>query len=320
MSSGDGESTNDPAPGDAYQPKGRAWRRPGAKGAEKKSPYAVDPDRRWPTGAKKGASTSSPPHAGAGSTPSAVTAPRPGISRELAKFAIVIAVVAAVIGIAVSQGKSINSGEAPTLIGTAATSPDLAYSGPPPGAAVKASFDQAYGTFEPVTWSGEGNETVRFPDGVRNGLLLLDSEDSWAPWEAFDEDGKEVDSGSGLGGADSADLLISDDDTLVRELHLETEGPWTLELWPISSLPALPTTGGSNDSHHEQCYLYGGPGGKAEMSYRGDSYVSFEQRTQVRTNRLLSVAGEVEATRPVDPGPSMICIDAYDGTWTFTAP
>lgn len=172
-----------------------------------------------------------------------------------------------------------------------------------------------------MAWSGRDEERLDLPEGVRHGVLVYRGPLKFVNWSPFNSDGARVIAAI-IGPQEPGSLaLLMAEPANAEHLDFDVTGDWTLELWPLSSLPALPPSGQATSSAYvdTQCYLYGGAGGPTELAYQGEGVVQVDQHSVGGTTRLLeTMAGDVTATRTMDPGPSVVCLTLREGKWQIT--
>lgn len=172
--------------------------------------------------------------------------------------------------------------------------------------------DSTYGSFEPATTSGSGEEVVALPEGATSAYVTIEDVSgeglrSYGVDEAGEMTGSQIVSlpeggtGSGVIGVDD-----SDDST---GIEVNATGDWEVTVAPISSAPALPDSGTSPGA-----FLYEGPGGEATLSHDGESNFIVLQYGGSSPNLITNEIGTYEGTNPLDPGPSLVTV-AADGSW-----
>ncbi len=172
--------------------------------------------------------------------------------------------------------------------------------------------DSTYGTFEPVTASGSGEDVVELPDGVSAAYVTVEDVSgegvrTYGVDEAGDVTGAGVVSldaggtGNGVVGVESYEDPAG--------IEVSARGDWEMTIAPISTAPALPDSGSGPGA-----FLYEGPGGEATLSHDGESNFIGLQYGDSSSNLLVNEIGAYEGTGTLEPGPSLVTI-AADGSW-----
>jgi TM2 domain-containing membrane protein YozV len=174
--------------------------------------------------------------------------------------------------------------------------------------------ESTFGTFDPVTVDGSGDEIVPMPDGIDAAIVTIEVKGDRARATAVD-DAEEI-AGSMYLSGQSGDTLQSDvgidDYRETAGIDVSGSGDWTLTFAPISSAPALPESGSDSG-----IFLYDGDGGPVTFDYVGDSNFIVHQLgdggTDLLANEIDSWSGDAEMV----PGPSIVRVQA-SGDWTIT--
>ncbi|TQL47156.1 TM2 domain-containing protein [Homoserinimonas aerilata] len=178
--------------------------------------------------------------------------------------------------------------------------------------------DEAFGTFEPITQSGAGDNLVTLPEGATIGIVTAT------------HDGARnfiinvLDAANGPTG----DLLINTIgpysgvtafgfNTLSEgtTLEINADGNWSITISPISAAPALAASGVG-----DAVYLFDGSSGKLTASHAGSRnfIVAEETGKAFSPGLLINDIGTYSGTVPLSSGPSVISVKA-DGGWTMLA-
>ncbi|MBK8731231.1 MAG: hypothetical protein IPM00_18695 [Tetrasphaera sp.] len=297
----------------AYRRKIRTYRQPSVRGADPDEGVATQRGRERGTKSQTKAPARTPAK-GAPQEPSE----RSRVRQRNWLIAALLAVALMGGGLLVKT-QLVDAPLEPTTIATSDGGPQPAI-GPTAPRELRSRVDQTFGTFDAVTWSGSGNQTLTVPEAI-TGAVVRTRGTPGTTWEAFNSDDERVDY-TWSSSDDSKDVLISRRGP-VAALKVEADDAeaWTLELWPLSVLPELPAEGGvGDDSRSPQCFLYGGAGGRAELSYEGEDYASFDEYTMSDKTSLLGEIGTIVATRALRPGPSVLCVEVHAGRWRISAP
>lgn len=173
---------------------------------------------------------------------------------------------------------------------------------------------EGYGTFDMFTQSGAGDAVVALPSGVVYGALhathqgtanfaitVLDAGNN--PAELLVNTIGSYDGTTGLG------LTAYAEPT---QLQITADGPWTLDVAPVATAPALPAGG-----HGDGVFLYDGPAATLALTHAGEmNFVVVEQTGELFEMGLLAnEIGAYSGSVPLSAGPSVVTITA-DGDWT----
>jgi TM2 domain-containing membrane protein YozV len=176
--------------------------------------------------------------------------------------------------------------------------------------------DDAFGTFAPVTENGSGDDIVTLPAGATAGIVTATHSGS----RNFSLSILDASNAS------TGELLVNTigdySGTTVYGLHafgqgttikVTADGDWTLALRPISSAPALASSGVG-----DAVYLYDGDAAKLAASHDGErNFVVMEETGEAfNMGLLVNEIGAYSGTVPLSSGPSVISVQA-DGNWTL---
>jgi hypothetical protein len=177
-------------------------------------------------------------------------------------------------------------------------------------------IESEFGTFTAKTYKGNGDTVVSLPNGAASGIVTatysgrdffsvttLDS--SYDSSEYLMYSFGEKYSGSMAYG-------LNDYNERSVRLQIESDGPWTIKVSPISSAKTMPKSGAG-----DQVYLYTGSAGRLSLTHSGKEWFEVTQYTNdIYGERYLAYAGgPYKGTVPIYSGPSVIEIQA-DGQWT----
>jgi len=185
---------------------------------------------------------------------------------------------------------------------------------------VVAWADDKYGTFEATSQTGTGDSVIALPTDAAAGLvrashqgaanfsvqvldaqnqptldLLVNTIGAYTGITAF---GLNAD----LGGAPGVALQITAD------------GPWTIDVGPISYSTELPAAGAGDD-----VFLYSGGATNVAFTFDGPGNFTVVERTDggIGMGLLVNEIGAYTGTVPVSAGPSVIQVSS-GGTWAAT--
>ncbi|EPR75868.1 hypothetical protein ADILRU_1828 [Leifsonia rubra CMS 76R] len=178
--------------------------------------------------------------------------------------------------------------------------------------------DDTYGTFDTTTQSGAGDNLITLPEGASAGIVTA----------THDGTSNFVINGLDASNTATGDLLVNtigtyngisvygfNSFTEATTLEINADGNWTITIAPISTAPALATSGTGDG-----VYLFDGPAGKLTATHNGSSnFVVLEETGETFSLGLLvNEIGTYSGTVPLSAGPSVISVQA-DGNWTLLA-
>lgn len=172
--------------------------------------------------------------------------------------------------------------------------------------------DSTYGTFDPVTTTGSGEQIVELPEGVESAYVTVEDTSgdglrSYGVDEAGEMVGRQIAALPG-GGTGSGVIGVETGD---EATHIEVSGTgdWELTLAPVSSAPPLPDSGSGSGA-----FLYEGDGGEATLSHDGESNFIVLQLGGGMHGLVANEIGQFEGEGTLEPGPSVVTV-AADGSW-----
>ena len=179
--------------------------------------------------------------------------------------------------------------------------------------------DETFGTFEAFTVTGSGADEIVFPDDAKSGFYTI----TWAPGhyanensyaQVYGEDGTFHEVGTADYRGDSASVAYGLDPAVGPAGWIGVEagaGDWSITVSPISTLPALPETGGYD------AYLYAGAEQPEVFSSLNSGRVSVRQFNGVdSTDSIL----HQDAAGTLLAGPSVVNVQLESvSPWTRTA-
>jgi hypothetical protein len=175
-----------------------------------------------------------------------------------------------------------------------------------------------YGTFAPFSQDGTGDATITLPAGVGFGLVHATHQGAAAfSLTVLDATGAEVellvDTVGAYDGTTGLGLTSATEPTTVQVV---ADGPWTVEIAPVATAPALPAAG-----HGDGVFLYDGPAGDLALTHTAGTYLFAWQQSGEAYDATLLVdqAGDYSGTAPLAAGPAIVVVNA-DGDWTTATP
>lgn len=188
---------------------------------------------------------------------------------------------------------------------------------PDTGSGAAGWADTTFGTFEAQSHSGSGDDLVTLPAGAKAGLVTATHEGSGhfaiVPLDAANASIGDLlvntigsyngTTAFGLGGIGDAVTL-----------EVKADGPWTIELAPISTASTL---GAESSGSGDAVFLYDGKSGKLTATHSGSGHFAIKEETgkAFTFGLLVNEIGPYSGTVPLSAGPSVVMITADDG-WT----
>ena len=175
--------------------------------------------------------------------------------------------------------------------------------------------ESTYGSFDPVTVDGSGDEVVPVPDGVEAAIVTIEVQGDSARASSVDDSGSSAGSlylSGTAGDSMSGDIGINDYSTATG-IDVTAAGDWSVTFAPISSAPALPEAGSGSG-----IYLYEGDGGPVTLDYQGESnFIIHQVGDGNSSNMLVNEIDSYSGSATMDPGPSIVRVTS-SGDWTIT--
>ncbi|MBD9699173.1 hypothetical protein IGS67_06665 [Flavimobilis sp. GY10621] len=188
-----------------------------------------------------------------------------------------------------------------------------------PSAVVASFYDASFGTFPTTTYTGYGDDIITL-DSSRKAVVVTAQHSGSSN---FVVRARTADFGYGdllvneigrYSGTTATGLSPYDDETGI--LEIDADGAWTITVAPVSSLPALPTSGVG-----DAVFLYDGAAVTKGVAHYGRSNFIVKQyhRDERFGGRLtwethVNEIGRYSGNRYFRSGPSVVTIEA-DGAW-----
>jgi hypothetical protein len=206
------------------------------------------------------------------------------------------------------------------LVALACSSPGTDDAGEEKGEDVAAAdyLAEAYATFEPAEFSGEGPDVLDLPKGAHQAMVTVTHEGE----RHFSVTGLDANNES------TGDLLVNGTGSYsgvtalgtheaggeAVRLQVEADGAWTVAIAPFASAPALPE-GGAGDG----VFAYEGPAATWAITHSGERHFSVSAHTSeaFSMSLLVNETGQFDGSEAVSAGPALVVIEA-DGDWTIT--
>ena len=190
---------------------------------------------------------------------------------------------------------------------------------------IAAWADEKYGTFEPISQSGTGDAVVTLPADTAAGLVWATHEGtSNFIVEALDAQNQNTMPAMHVNAIGAYDGILAygldglDYQEPAVSLKITADGPWTIDVAPISYATELPTAGTGDD-----VFLYNGDatnlvlGSEAEGGFTVFEYPDTEYSNgNFSSTSLVNGPSPYSGTVPVTAGPSVIAVFA-SGPWTI---
>jgi len=188
----------------------------------------------------------------------------------------------------------------------------------PQAASVQSWADMTYGSFAPVTQTGQGDNIITIPTGATAGIVTA-THDGSSNFSLSVLDASNSSTGELLvntigpySGATAYGFNALSKGTTIQ---VSADGNWSITIVPISAAPALVASGAGDG-----IFLYSGAAGKLAASHDGSSNFTVIEHTSkaFHFGLLINEIGPYSGTVPVSAGPSVIIVGA-DGNWTLNA-
>lgn len=178
--------------------------------------------------------------------------------------------------------------------------------------------DDSFGTFEPVTHTGTGDNLVSLPAGATVGIVTATHDGA----RNFIINALDATNGS------TGDLLVNTIGAYsgtsafgfnamsdATTLEVNADGNWSIVISPVSAAPAFAASG-TGDAVH----LFDGDAGKLTATHAGErNFIVMEETGEAFSMGILvNDIGVYSGTVPLSAGPSVLVIRA-DGAWTLLA-
>jgi TM2 domain-containing membrane protein YozV len=185
---------------------------------------------------------------------------------------------------------------------------------------VVAWADEKYGVFEVTSQSGDGDAVIELPAGAAAGLIRANYTGTGNfSVLGLDEDNQPtadvlVNSLGGYQGISAYGLFGNTTGTAVS-LKVMAQGPWTIEVGPMSYAPGPPSGGVGDD-----VFLYAGDPVTVALTHDGSENFAVTEYSgdNIGMSLLVNEIGAYEGSVPIEKGPLVLVVKA-DGNWTLTA-
>lgn len=179
-------------------------------------------------------------------------------------------------------------------------------------------FDETYGTFKPIKKSGQGDSTLKLPDGASAAVVSMRHNGS-ANFAVTTLDANNQPTGDLLANTigaykGTAAYGLNDMGDPVK-LQITADGHWTVKVSPISSAPELPS---SADGNGDAVFLYTGEAADWKLEHSGSANFMVTQYGDIMPNLMVNEIGRYKGTVPAVDGPSVVTVMA-DGDWSIEA-
>ena len=182
--------------------------------------------------------------------------------------------------------------------------------------------DEKYGTFEASAQSGTGDSVIALPADAASALVRASHQGtSNFMVQALDAQNQPtldllVNTIGAYSGITAYGLQGEASEPAVA-LQITADGPWTIEVGPMSFATELPASGMGDD-----VFLYNGDATTVALTHDGDGEFTVAEYTDIQysgggvgINYPVNQAGAYTGTVPLTTGPSVIAVTA-NGNWT----
>lgn len=176
--------------------------------------------------------------------------------------------------------------------------------------------DDTFGAFAPVTETGTGDNIVSLPAEATAGIVTANHSGS-RNFALSILDASNASTGellvNTIGDYSGTTIYGINSFGAGKTIKVTADGDWKLTISPISSAPALASSGAG-----DAVYLYDGDAAKLAVSHDGQrNFVVMEETGEAFSMGLLvNEIGPYSGTVPLGAGPSVIAVQA-DGNWTL---
>jgi len=183
---------------------------------------------------------------------------------------------------------------------------------------VQSWADESFGTFDTITQSGAGDNLITLPVGVTAAMVTATHDGSRNfVVNALNADNETtgdllVNTIGAYSGATVYGFNAFSDAT---SLQIAADGNWTITVAPLSTAPALATSGAG-----DAVFLFDGSAGKLTATHDGTRNFIVQEETDkaFSLGLLINDIGAYSGTVPLSSGPSVVGVRA-DGAWTLAA-
>lgn len=182
----------------------------------------------------------------------------------------------------------------------------------------KSWYDSKFGSFAPIMASGTSDSVIKLPSGTKAGIITakytgsddfiitgLDSNNQQTPDLPVDTMG----SYSGVTAFGLEQL-----GSAPTQLKVTATGSWSVTIAPISSAPIAVPKSGTGDL----VFLYNGRAANWNLGFKGSGdFIVSQFSSAIMPNLAVDEMGNYSGTVPMDPGPSVVQVEA-DGSWTIS--
>lgn len=165
--------------------------------------------------------------------------------------------------------------------------------------------------------SGSGDGVVNLPAGVRSGTVTMthQGDDYFGVW-TLDGANSESELLANVIGSYSGVAAFGVDtySSSARKLQVESDGPWTLVVKPLSTAPKF---SGSVSGGSDAVLWYTGPAANLRLTHNGEGYFGvWADYPDGYSDLLANEIGAYSGTRAVRSGPALITLNS-DGPWSI---
>lgn len=204
-----------------------------------------------------------------------------------------------------------------TTTDAAVPTPTAEVTTPPPPPPAASPYDEAYGSFKPVTKSGKGDSVISLPAGAEAGIITITYKGSdFFSADTIDAANKMTldTSVTSIGKYSGTTLFgMSSLGEPPKKLKISGNGSWSVTVAPISSAKKLAQT---NSGNGDQVFLYDGEAANWALKHQGDGAFIVSADDGSFPDMLVMEIGNYSGTVPLGAGPLILEVKA-DGAWTM---
>ncbi|KQQ93793.1 hypothetical protein ASF62_06240 [Leifsonia sp. Leaf325] len=234
-------------------------------------------------------------------------------------ISIIALIIAIVMGIVYAASPDTTADDAVTDSSPAEVAPEEEPASEPPaeeGDTPQDWADATFGTFGPLSQTGTGDSVIALPDAAAG--IVTATHDGASNFAISVLDATNQSTGdllvNTIGAYSGTTVYGFNAISQGANLEVKADGNWSITIAPISSAPALASSGVG-----DAVFLYDGEASTAAITHDGASNFAVSEETSeaLSMGLLVNEIGPYSGTVPLSGGPSVISIRA-DGNWTFT--
>jgi len=182
-----------------------------------------------------------------------------------------------------------------------------------PEPTIQERLDASFGTFDPITESGNGDAVVSLPSASGAVIEVKYTGDrNFVVW-TLDDGNEERDLLVNTVGSYEGNAAYFDDGA--TQLKVSANGSWTIVVSPLSAAPMMT---GNDSGRGDSVLLYDTEAARWDFTHNGARNFIVYRLVPGDLELLVNTIGVYEGTVPVTAAAGVVTIQA-DGDWTLTA-